>query len=368
MSLTRRSLLKAGLVGGCIAAGAPTVSLALSSKSSRQLSILVLGGTRFSGPHIVGEALRRGHSVTLFNRGVTNAHLFPDLERIKGDRGGTLEGLADRRWDAVIDASGYVPRHVENSARLLAPNVSYYLFISSVSAYADLSGANNEDSPLATLEDESVEEVTGETFGGLKVLCEKRALAEIGKERTSIVRPTFICGPGDHTDRFTYYPVRARQGGQMLCPGGPGYAMQLIDVRDLANFIVDSVERETIGVFNTTSPVGAYTLGRLIEDSQAINDTAVEPVWVDDAFLEANDATPLFPMYAPVDGDFGGLFQVSGERAAAAGLEIRPVRETIRDLMAWWATLPDERIANAGFPMTPQREAELIEAWNQGSR
>ena len=365
MKNNRRDFLKAGLLGGALAAtGLPAVgSAAHHEKASKPLDVLVLGGTGFIGPHMVREALRRGHSVTLFNRGRTNNTLFPDLETIKGDRAGDLEGIADRRWDVVIDNSGYVPRHVENSARVLAPNVGHYLFISSVSVYADFNRINEESAPLATIADETIEEVNGETYGALKAICERKAEAEIGADRLSIVRPTYICGPGDHTDRFTYYPVRARRGGEMLWPGSPSHEMQIIDVRDLANFVVDCVQFETPGIFNAVTPIGAYTFAGLLEDSQAVNDIEVTPIWVDDAFIAEKEARDAFPIYFPETGEDAAKFGFTGEAARAAGLHTRPPRETVRDLMRWWDTRSEERIANARFRMTPEREAMLIEAW-----
>ncbi|MDJ0940283.1 MAG: NAD-dependent epimerase/dehydratase family protein [Woeseiaceae bacterium] len=366
MSNNRREFLKAGLIGGAVAAtGLPTLALAghHEKKPAKSLEILVLGGTGFIGPHMVREALRRGHNVTLFNRGRTNNALFPDLETIKGDRADNLKGLEGRSWDVVIDNSGYVPRHVENSARLLSDNVSHYLFISSVSVYADFNRVNAEDAPLATIEDETVEEVTGETYGALKALCEKRTLTEVGEDRVTVVRPTYICGPGDHTDRFTYYPVRTQKGGEMLWPGSPSHEIQIVDVRDLANFVVDCVQKRTQGIFNAVTPIGAYTFADLLEDSQAVTATTVDPVWVDDAFIAANEARDAFPIYFPREGEDAGRLAFSGEAAFAAGLHNRPPRETVRDLMTWWATLSDERIESARFRMTPEREATLLEAW-----
>ncbi len=366
MNKNRRDLLKAGMLGGAVAAtGLPSLAFAERAfRASAPLDILVLGGTGFIGPPMVREALRRGHSVTLFNRGRTNDDIFPDLETITGDRGGDLEGLKGRTWDAVIDNSGYVPRHVENSARLLSPNVGFYLFISTVAVYDDFTVMNDEDAPLATIEDETIEEVNGETYGPLKAVCERRALTEIGDDRLSIVRPTYICGPGDHTDRFTYYPVRTARGGRMAWPGSPSHELQIIDVHDLANFVIDSIEKETTGIYNAVTPVGAYTFGQLLEDSQAITDTIVEPVWLDDEFIIANEARDAFPIYSPVIGDDVFRFGFSGERARAAGLRNRPPRETIRDLMRWWGRLPAERLDNARFRMTGEREAELLAAWD----
>ncbi|HNP34509.1 MAG TPA: NAD-dependent epimerase/dehydratase family protein [Woeseiaceae bacterium] len=330
------------------------------------MRILVLGGTGFIGPHMVREALRRGHNVTLFNRGKTNDSLFPDLESIHGDRGGDLKALQGGKWDAVIDNSGYVPRHVENSARILSPSTGYYLYISTCSVYADFTRLNDETSPLATIADESVEEVNGETYGPLKALCEKRAAAEIGADRLAIIRPTYVCGPGDHTDRFTYYPVRTLQGGDMAWPGGPLHSMQIVDVRDLANFTIDCVDRHTTGIYNAVNPVGAYTFGDLLADSQAVSGSSVEPVWLDDAFIAAHDAEENFPIYDPLSGP-ESVSGFSEKRALAAGLLNRPARETVRDLLAWWNTLPGERVSNARFRMSPEREAELLLAYETGN-
>src|SRR5210317_2050143 len=291
MKSSRREFIKAGTIGAAVAAtGLPVAAQAeeKSSKNTRPLDILILGGTGFIGPHMVREALRRGHSVTLFNRGKTNNALFPDLETIKGDRDNGLDGLKDRKWDAVIDNSGYVPRHVQDSARLLAPNVGRYLYISTVSVYASFGVKNHEDSPLATIADETIEEVTGETDGALKALCEKRAAAEFDADRFTILRPTYICGPGDHTDRFSYWPIRTRKGGDMIWPGSPDDPVQIIDVRDLANFTIDCVDREIQGTYNMVH-ADRYTMGQLLEDSRAVTAAEVNPVWIDEEFLESNE-------------------------------------------------------------------------------
>ncbi len=371
MTGNRREFLKAGMAGGvAIAAGLPAVSLAGEGrKAERPLAILILGGTGFIGPHMVHEMLRRGHTVSLFNRGKTNNSLFPDLESIKGDRAGDLEGLANRDWDAVVDNSGYMPQYVQNSARTLSANIGQYLFISSISAYAGFAEANNEDSPLAKMSDEDAQTFNWEFYGALKVRCEKRAAEEIGDDRLTILRPTYICGPGDHTDRFTYWPVRTSKGGEMLWAGSPQHEIQIIDVRDLANFVVDCLEQKIAGTFNMVTPVGSYTMGNLLEDSQAVTATMVDPVWVDDAFVESSGAGAggALPIWHPATGESAHVASISGKRARAAGLRNRPVRETIRDLMTWWDTLPEERITNARFAMTAEREAELIAAWKDAN-
>lgn len=369
MKNNRRELLKAGMLGTVVAAsGLPAISFAgqKSTKPRKALDILVLGGTGFIGPHMVREALSRGHGVTLFNRGRTNSGLFPDLETIKGDRAGDLQGLTNRRWSAVVDNSGYMPQYVQNSARTLADNIGQYLFISTISTYASYAQPNHEGSPLAVLEDEGAE-FSWENYGALKVLCEKRVAEEIGDSRTTILRPTYICGPGDSTDRFTYWPVRTRRGGRMLWPGSPAHTMQIIDVRDLATFVIDCLEAKTAGIYNTVTPVASYNMGDLLRDCQAITSTKVEPVWVDDAFIEKNDVVEdgALPIWHPQSGEYAHVSSVSGEKARNAGLHNRPVKETIRDLMTWWDTLPEERVTGAKFAMTAEREAELIAVWDE---
>lgn len=367
MTSSRRSFLKAGILGGvAAAAGVPTAALAdeksKSNAPKKGLDILILGGTGFIGPHMVREALRRGHRVTLFNRGRTNNELFPDLETIKGDRDGGLQGLEGRRWDAVVDNSGYVPRHVQDSARLLAPNVGRYLYISTVAVYADIPSAEDETAPLATIDDETIEEVNRETYGPLKALCEKRAAAEVAADELTILRPTYICGPGDHTDRFSAWPIRTRMGGEMLWPGTPGDVLQIVDVRDLAAFTIDCLDRSISGTFNMVNPPGSYTMGRLLEDCEAVTAVDVDETWVAADFLAARGLEPgsrELPIWQGTDRAFG----VSTDRALAAGMSHRPERETIRDLMAWWDTLPEERHAARRAGLGPEQEAELLSAW-----
>ena len=367
MKSSRREFIKAGAIGAAITAtGMPLASQAgeKDAKETRPLDILVLGGTGFIGPHMVREALRRGHSVTLFNRGKSNNTLFPDLETIKGDRDNGLDGLKGRKWDAVIDNSGYVPRHVQDSARLLAPNVGRYIFISSVSVYADFSNPNHEDSPLATIADETVEEITGETYGALKALCEKRAAAEVDADKYAVLRPTYICGPGDHTDRFSYWPIRTRKGGEMLWPGSPNDPVQIIDVRDLANFTVDCIDREINGTYNMVN-ADPYNMGQLLDDSRAVTAADVNPVWIAEDYLEDNGLTSggEFPVWSGANG----YVPISTDRAVNAGMHNRPARETARDLLTWWDTLADERIATTRAGLSPEKEAEVLAAWKARS-
>ena len=366
MTSSRRDFIKAGVLGATAAAipgSAVSDGHSKQQKDTKSLEILILGGTGFIGPHMVREALRRGHSVTLFNRGRTNNTLFPDLETIKGDRDNGLDGLVDRKWDAVIDNSGYVPRHVQDSAKLLAPNCDRYLFISTCSVYASFEVVNDEDSPVGKLDDETVEEITGETYGPLKALCEKRAAAEIDADKFTILRPTYICGPGDHTDRFSYWPIRTRQGGEMLWPGKPQDKVQIVDVRDLANFTIDCLDQGISGTYNMVNPKDSYSIGDLLEDSRAVTTADVDPVWVDEAFLTEQGvmAGRDMPVWHGAMGDNGFV----GERAQEAGFRDRPERETIRDLLTWWDTLPAERNAQPKAGLSAEREAEVIAAWKE---
>ena len=367
MSSTRRRFLKTGLLAGStlVASGCnPEVSVTKEEATIGQpLKILVLGGTGFIGPHMVREALRRGHQVELFNRGRTNNVLFPDLKLHKGDRDKDLRSLEDGSWDVVIDNSGYVPRHVEDSARLLSSAVSHYLYISTVSVYGDFSGpVVNEDTAVGTLDDESVEDVTGETYGPLKALCEQRVLAEIGTERTTILRPTYICGPGDRTDRYTYWPARTLLGGEMLWPGTPDDDIQVIDVRDLANFTVDCLEQQINGIFNTVTPPLSFRMGDLLRDCQKVIANDMSPTWVSTEFLTEQKVG--LPIWEDPKGEMAILNRVDGSRALAAGLRNRPTLETARDTVAWWRTLSAERTSTFNAGLTLEREEELLRIWH----
>ncbi|MCP5093686.1 MAG: NAD-dependent epimerase/dehydratase family protein [Gammaproteobacteria bacterium] len=372
MKSGRRHFIKAGLFAGAsLASGLPAAARAVVAREAqRPMEVLILGGTGFIGPHMVREMLRRGHSVTLFNRGRTNNELFPDLETIKGDRDGGLDGLKGRNWHAVVDNSGYVPRHVQDSARLLAGHIKRYLFISSVSAYADFDIVNSEESPLATMADESIEEITAQTYGALKALCERRAAAEIDADGLTVLRPTYIAGPGDNTDRFSYWPIRTREGGEMIWPGTPDDTVQLIDVRDLVNFVVDCLESDTSGTFNMATGAGDYTMGKMLNDAQAVTASTVEPVWISEEFAYEQGLVGgrELPIWHPKTGANAAGGSFNAERAGKAGLRNRPERETMRDLLAWWHTLPAERTGKLRAGLNPDREAAVIAAWKAKKR
>jgi 2'-hydroxyisoflavone reductase len=364
--MQRRDFLLSSI--GLAAAGA--AGLARAADPPR-LRILVLGGTRFIGPHIAEHARARGHTLTFFNRGRTNPGVLPDIERIQGDRNGELGGLAGRRWDAVIDNSGYVPRLVRLSAELLRPNVPHYLFVSSVSVYAGFARPNDEDSPVGRLADESVEKVDGETFGPLKALSENAVRAVYGPAGTTVIRPGLIVGPGDNTDRFTYWPARAARGGEFAAPGGPSDPVQVIDARDLAAFIVRAVEQRTMGTFNLLSPPGRSTIGDVVTESvsAAVRIATPRPpplaTWIPAEFLAQQKIAPWsdMPVWVPATGDEAAFAQTSAARALQAGLSIRPLSETVADTLSWHLGRPatEQQTLKAGLP--PEREAALLEAW-----
>jgi 2'-hydroxyisoflavone reductase len=327
------------------------------------MRLLILGGTVFLGRHLVEVALRRGHEVTMFNRGIHGADLFPDVERLKGDRKEDLSALAGREWDAVIDTCGYFPRIVRNSARALAGSVGHYTFISSISVFSDFSKPGiNEETPVATIEDETMEEITGESYGPLKALCEK-AVEEEFPGRTLVVRPGLIVGPNDPTDRFTYWPHRVAEGGKVLAPGEPETPIQIIDVRDLAEWTIDLVEKKQTGIYNATGPVPELTMGTMLEECRRVSGSDAEFVWVDAAFLEKEGIVMWsdLPAWVPDTDETRGFSRVDVSKAVASGLTFRPIAETIADTLAWEKTLPADRELRAG--LTRERETEALEKW-----
>ena len=330
-------------------------------------SLLILGGTGFIGPHLTEEAQRRGWKVTHFNRGQHATGGVAGVETLIGDRNGQLEALRGRNWDAVIDDTGYIPRYVKMSAELLAPSVRYCLYISSVSAYAGFAAPNDEHSPLGKLADPEADKVTSDTYGPMKALCEEYSAAAF-KDRISIVRPGYVVGPLDPTDRFTYWPVRASRGGEMLAPGTPGNPIQFIDVRDLTTFMMTLVEARTNGIFNAVSPPGAFTMGELIAASRRASPRAGTRVtWVSEDFIAAHSKPQELnlPIWAPPTGDTAGVALTSMETSRKAGLRSRPLEETVRDTLAWFQSLPEDRRSKLRSGLDPVREADTLRAWHK---
>jgi 2'-hydroxyisoflavone reductase len=324
------------------------------------MNILIIGGTRFLGRHLVASALARGHSITLFNRGKSNPALFLDIETILGDREHDLALLSTRSFDAVIDTCGYVPRIVRMSAQALKDAVGLYVFISSISAFADFSQVGiTEDSPLATMPDETIEEITGESYGPLKVLCEKAVEAEF-PHQALIIRPGLIVGPYDPTDRFTYWPVRAARGGEVLAPEKPGVPVQIIDGRDLAEFTLKLIDQKVTGAFNATGPDYDLTLGAMLETCKQVSGSDANFRWASVEFLSQNNVAPWsdMPVWVPDTPEEAGFSKVDVSRAIAAGLTFRPLAETVHDTLEWEKTRPAEYEWRAG--LKPEREAELL--------
>jgi 2'-hydroxyisoflavone reductase len=320
------------------------------------MRILVLGGTQFLGRHVVDAALGKGHDVTIFNRGQTRPELFPDVEKLRGDRDGDLSALAGRAFDAVVDTSGYVPRIVSATIDALE-DVGHYTFVSSVSAYADLSSPAGEDAPVAQLAQET-EEYRSEAYGALKALCE-----DVVRERhpgAFIPRPGLIVGPWDPTGRFTYWPQRLADGGRVLAPAPSTSPAQVIDVRDLATWIVEAGERNLVGTFNAVAP--PTTIGDVVETCRRVAGADAEIVWVDSDFLVAQEVGEWMelPLWLS-DPAYRAMQTTPVERATAGGLRHRPLEETVRDTLDWVRSgeAPAEPPAGLGR----DKEQRVLDAW-----
>jgi len=333
------------------------------------MKLLVLGGTVYLGRHTVEAALARGHDVTLFNRGRTNPELFAAVERLRGDRDGDLSALEGRRWDAVIDPSGYLPRAVAASCALLRDTVSHYVFISSISAYADPTqpGISEEDA-LAPLPAGSPEEVTGETYGPYKALCEREVMQAF-PERCAVVRAGLIYGPHDQTDRSGYWPLRIAEGGEVLAPGPVDRPVQLVDVRDLGAWLVHVAEARVSGVFNGTGPRHPLTMGGYLEACRAASGSDARFVWMDEAWLLEQKVGPYSELPLWVPERFHAFEDVDVTRAIGAGIRYRALEDTIRDTLDWAKSLPSGprtlRLRSLTIPnaLSRERESALLDLW-----
>ena len=331
------------------------------------MRLLILGGTRFVGRHIVEAARDRGYEITLFNRGETNPGLFEDVEQVHGDRDGGLEGLESGSWDVAVDVSGYAPRVVRQSAELLADKVGHYTFISSISVFEDFKASGmDEGAPLAQLDDPSVEEVTNETYGALKAHCEQ-VVREHYPHSSTIVRPGLVAGPHDPTDRFTYWVVRADRGGRILAPGDPNRGIQFIDARDLARFTLDVTEAHTNDTFNVTGPVDPLPMEVFLDECRAAVRKKPRLVWVDDDFLTEHLDPGELPLWVPATWEaLRGFMSIDCGRALWAGLSFRPVSETIKDTLKWWHEREDDGELQAGIDA--ERERELLDAYKAAAQ
>lgn len=344
------------------------------------MKLLILGGTRFVGRHLVTAARARGHEVTLFNRGNYSNEDLENVESIRGDRHTELHKLKGRRWDAVIDTSGHLPRAVRAAAEVLAAEVERYCFISSQNAYKDVSVPGIDESyPLTTLTEEQLNRANaidtsgqpsyGELYGGLKALCEQAA-KEVMPNRVLIIRPGLIVGPNDYTDRFTYWPVRVARGGEILAPGRPDRFVQFIDVRDLADWIITMIERKATGAYNAHGVAKTLTMERLLNECKSVAGSDAQFTWASEDFLldEKVAAWSELPLWLPEEAapHLKGFMFVSPDKAIAAGLTYRPLIETIRDTLAWYETKRANEPLKAGLDR--DKERALLYKWHEIAR
>jgi 2'-hydroxyisoflavone reductase len=325
--------------------------------------VLVLGGTGFIGPHQVRYALSRGHTVTLFNRGRTNTHLFPEVEKLVGDRNGDLDALRGREWDVVLDNSGFSRAVVRDSAQLLSGSVGQYLFVSVLWVYADRSILGQDETGAVGMP--GVSEDQWEGLGPLRAPSE-REVQQAFPGRHTIVRPPVIVGPGDPSHRFSYRVTRVDRGGEVLAPGTPDDPTQFIDVRGVTQWMVRCLEEGVTGVYNATAPNPPLTMAQMLYGMRAVTDSAVRFTWLDARFLAEYGVRGFteLPLWFPATGPTAGFFRMNGDRAQASGLTIRPLAETASDVLLWWKAQPAERRARLGAAISAERETELLAAWH----
>ena len=320
------------------------------------MHILVLGGTQFLGRHVVDVALGRGHDVTLFNRGQTRPELFPDVEKLRGDRDGDLGALTGRGFDAVVDTSGYVPRVVRDTLDALG-DVGHYTFVSTMSVYTEQARSMGEDGPVAALP-EATEEIRYDTYGPLKALCED-AVRECFPAAFA-PRPGLIVGPWDPTGRFTYWPQRFANGGRVLAPAPPEAPVQIVDVRDLSSWIVESIESGLAGTYNAVCPT--LTMKHVLDTCRAVAASDAEVVWVAPGFLVTHEVGPWMELPLWIgDEEDDSFMRAPVSRALEAGLRIRPLAETVHDTLEW--------VRSGEAPIEPpagldrEKEQQVLDAW-----
>ena len=355
---TRRELLGAAIGGlTALAVGEPVLARG-------GLNILVLGGTGFIGPHLVRYALARGHRLTLFNRGRTNSDLFPAVEKLVGDRNTDISALSGRRWDAVIDNSGYTPQQVRLSVAMLKDACDQYLFTSTRAVYTDFTrDVMDEDAPVGPA---NLPESEWQGYGPNKVLAERAVMEGFGA-RTLITRPPVIVGPGDRTDRFTYWVDRIDDGGDILVQGEPGDPLQFVDVRDLAEFYVHLLENSVTGIYNTEGPGSLLTSAGLVYGIKAVTAKPSQMHWVDWDFLIAAGEVPQdsLPFWQPPRGPYRNYGRMDNRRAIARGLSFRPLAVTAKDTLDWHRTRSPDEQSRLRIGLTRAREAELLQTWQR---
>jgi 2'-hydroxyisoflavone reductase len=372
MNTTRRRFIKiSAATCGTVAFGTRSTSL-FADKAVKPLRILILGGTGFIGPSEVRYALNRGHKVATFNRGKTHPNeLPPEVEQLIGDRNGKLDALKNRQWDVVIDNPTTLPAWVRDASQVLKGNVDRYVFISTISVYADASKGVDESAPVAKYEGpdafaETLEALKAsgyKTYGPLKALSEK----EVEKwfpGHALIIRPGLIVGPRDPTDRFTYWPVRIARGGEALAPGAPNDPVQFIDARDLAEWTVRMAENRETGIYNATGPATPLTTSEMLDGIKTALNSNANFTWLPYEFLKQHDvqAWSDMPVWA---GDELGLARTNISRALRKGLTFRPLADTVRDTLAWFKSQSQDRQSHLKAGLTVEREAEVLAAWQQ---
>ena len=369
---SRRHFIKlSAAAGGALGLGTRSISL-FAEQSVKPLRILILGGTGFTGPYQVRYALSRGHKVTTFNRGKTHPGELPkEVEQLIGDRNGKLDALKGRKWDVAIDNPTTLPAWVRDAAEILKGNVERYVFISTISVYADTSKGIDETAPLAKYDGpdpykETLEAMKAsgyKTYGPLKALSEKEA-EKWFPGKTLIIRPGLIVGPGDETDRFTYWPVRIDRGGEVLAPGNPSDPVQFIDARDLAEWTIHMAENRDTGIYNATGPAKPLGIGEMLDQTKSALNSDAKFTWIPAEFLKQQkvEAWSDMPVWA---GDELGLARTNISRALGKGLTFRPLTETARDTLAWFKSQWQDRQSKLRAGLTPEREAEVLAAWHK---
>src|SRR5437588_7515630 len=368
---TRRQFIKLSVS----ATAAMSVQDIFGEQGTKPLRILILGGTGFTGPFQVKYALSRGHKITVFNRGKTHPGELPkEVEQLIGDRNGQLEALKGKQWDVCIDNPTTLPAWVRDAAQILKGNVERYIFISTISVYADTSTGPDENAPLAKYEGadpfkETLEAMKAsgyKTYGPLKALSEQETQKWF-PDKSLIIRPGLIVGPRDETDRFTYWPVRIDRGGEVLAPGNPSDPVQFIDGRDLAEWTIRMVEKGETGIFNATGPARKLGMGAMLQTIKTANASKADFTWVNADFLEAQKVAPWsdMPVWIPPRGEEADGARINIQRALAKGLTFRPLTDTARDTLAWFKSQPAERQAKLKAGLTPEREADVRAAWHK---
>jgi len=366
---TRRDFLKstAILSGAFLGRRVPALAEAAARMHERPrrapIDLLILGGTGFIGPHLVRQAVSRGHRVTIFTRGRRQAELPNEVTRLVGDRNGQLGALVGKRWDAVVDDSATNPEWVRQSAQLLKDSAGRYLFTSSTGVYYPYLSRGLDESIAPHLDVKDPKDFS-ETYGVSKARCEREVQEAFGN-RALVVRPTYIVGPGDTSDRFPYWPQRLAKGGEVLAPGRRDDPVQFIDVRDLAEWMVRLLEDGRSGIYNAVGPRDRLTMPEFLEQAKAAVGSDARFTWVDDYdFLAAHGIDEAIP-WARLAGNDDGMMSIRNEKAIAAGLTFRPLATTVRDTLAWWPTVPEARRAKPHFAITPEKEAQALADWHR---